>query len=273
MKTDLDLVKQMEYVLERGLKLALCILTEKRGSGPREPGAKMVVVEDGQTFGTIGGGGFERALLKEALRAIKEGKPRKVIFSLTKEEKPDAIKTGLICGGEVEVFIDVMEPKPKLIIIGAGHVAKPLATFATHLGFDIVVVDDNEKLASKEQFPMAKEIIAGEYKEILDRVNVSQRDFVVIVHGEPEHDYLALEKMIRKKPFYIGLMGSKTKVNKLLERLKKEGVKDEELKLLHAPIGLDIGAQTPEEIAISILAEIIAEKREPKILRFKSSQG
>ncbi|MEM2163173.1 MAG: XdhC/CoxI family protein [Candidatus Bathyarchaeia archaeon] len=264
MKTDLDIIKQIERILEKGLRLALCILVDKRGSGPREPGAKMLVVEDGQTFGTIGGGSFERALVKEALRTIEDGKPRKVIFSLTEEGGEKAIKTGLICGGEVEVFIDIMEPKLKLVIIGAGHVAEPLTIFATHLGFDVIVVDDNEKLASKERFPMAKEIITGKYKEILDRINVSQRDFVVIVYGEPEHDYLALEKMVRKKPFYIGLMGSKTKVNKLLERLKKEGVSDEELKSLHAPVGLDIGAQTPEEIAISILAEIIAEKRGAK---------
>ncbi|MEM2455270.1 MAG: XdhC/CoxI family protein [candidate division WOR-3 bacterium] len=265
METDLDLIKQIECTLERGLRLALCILVEKRGSGPREPGAKMVVVEDGQTFGTIGGGSFERALIKEALRTIEDGKPRKIIFSLMEEERErGTVKTGLICGGEVEVFIDVMEPKPKLIIIGAGHVAKPLAKFAIHLGFDIIVVDDNEKLASKERFPMAREIITGEYKEILDKVNVSQRDFVVIVYGEPEHDYLALEKMVQKKPFYIGLLGSKTKVNRLLERLREEGVSDEELKPLHAPIGLEIGAQTPEEIAISILAEIIAEKRRAK---------
>lgn len=261
MGADLDIVKRIEYFLERGLRLALCILVDKRGSGPREPGAKMVVVEDGQTFGTIGGGDFERILVKEALRAIEKGKPRKVIFSLREEGKEGAIKTGLICGGEVEVFIDVMEPKPKLIIIGAGHVAESLATFAAHLGFDIIVVDDNEKLASRERFPMAKEIITGEYGEILDKINISQRDFVVIVYGEPEHDYLALKKIIQKKPFYAGLMGSRIKVNKLIERLKSEGISDEELKSLHAPVGLNIGAQTPEEIAISILAEIIAEKR------------
>lgn len=258
---DIDLIKQIEAALSRRLRVALCTLIEKRGSGPREPGAKMVVFEDGRTIGTIGGGSFERALIREALNAIRAGKSRKVVFSLSEETGNGIIKTGLICGGEVEVFIDVMEPNPRLVIIGSGHVAEMLAKIASLLNFDITIVCEDEKLANRDRFPMAKDIITGDFKEVLRRIDVTGRDFVVIVHGDPEHDYLALLEVIQKRPFYIGLMGSKTKVSKLIERLKEVGVGDEELKPLHAPVGLNIGARTPEEIAISIIAEIIAERR------------
>lgn len=258
---DIDLIKQIDSALSRGLRVALCTLIEKRGSGPREPGAKMVIFEDGRAFGTIGGGGFERVLIREALDAIRVGRSRKVVFSLSEEAGNGVIKTGLICGGEVEVFIDVMEPNPRLIIIGSGHVAEMLAKIAALLNFDIIIICDDEKLANRDRFPMAKDIITGDFKEALRRIDVTGRDFVVIVHGEPEHDYLALVEMIRKRPFYIGLMGSKIKIGRLIERLKGMGVSDEELESLHAPVGLNIGAKTPGEIAISIIAEIIAEKR------------
>jgi xanthine dehydrogenase accessory factor len=264
MTTDVRLLKEGVRLLENGKKIALCTIIEKRGSGPRDVGAKIIVSEDGEVIGTIGGGNFERALLNEALEALKEDKPRKVVFSLHEGAREGTIKTGLICGGELTVFIDIIEPEPRLILIGAGHVAQPLAKMAGITGFDIVIVDDNEELASKERFPMAQEIITGKFDEVLDKIEVKPRDFVVIVHGEPEHDYLALEKVIRKKPAYVGLLGSKAKVAKLIKRLREAGISDEDLKILHAPVGLDIGAQTPEEIAVSILAEIILNRRKKK---------
>jgi xanthine dehydrogenase accessory factor len=248
-------------LLECGKKVALCIIVEKVGSGPRDIGGKMIVSEDGQTIGTIGGGNLERALINISFKALREGKPKKAVFSLHKGGKEGTIETGLICGGELTMFIDVIEPKHRLILIGAGHVAWPLAKLADIVGFSLVVVDDNEELANRERFPMAEEIITGNFNEILDKIEVDSRDFVVIVHGEPDHDCLALEKIIKKRPAYVGLLGSKAKVTTLIKRLKETGINDEDLKLLHAPVGLDIGAQTPEEIGISILAEIISERR------------
>jgi len=261
MTTDVEILKMLMQFLESGKKVALSIVIEKKGSGPRGPGAKMIVSEDGQTFGTIGGGKLETVLINESLKTIEEGKPKKAIFSLSKEGRGEAIKTGLICGGELTIFIDVIEPKPKLILIGAGHIAIPLAKIADIVGFDIAVVDDNGKLANKDRFPMAKEIITGNFNEILDKIEVKPRDFVVVVHGEPEHDYLALEKTIKMKPAFVGLLGSKAKAATLIKRLKEAGISEADLKPLHAPLGLDIGAQTAEEIAVSILAEIIKERR------------
>ncbi len=261
MTTDTELLREMERLLDVGKKVALCTIVEKVGSGPRDIGAKMIVSEEGKTVGTIGGGNLERALIDEALEALRRGKPRKVVFSLRKGGKEGTIETGLICGGDLTIFIDVVEPKQRLIIIGAGHVALPLAKLAGVLGFRLTVMDDNQELANKERYPMAEKIITGNFIEILDDVEVGPGDLVVVVYGEPEHDYMALEKIIKRKPAYVGLLGSRAKATELVKRLKEAGVSDECFKVLHAPIGLDIGAQTPEEIGVSILAEIISEGR------------
>jgi xanthine dehydrogenase accessory factor len=258
--SDVEILKGAICLLDRGRRVTLCTIIEKKGSGPRDIGGKMVVSEDGETIGTIGGGNLERALINESLKALREGKPTKAVFSLHKGGGEEAVETGLICGGDLTIFIDVIEPKHRLILIGAGHVAWPLAKLADIVGFSLVVVDDNEELANRERFPTA-EVITGNFNEILDKLEVGPRDFVVIVHGEPEHDYLALEKIIKKRPAYVGLLGSKAKATTLVKRLKEAGISDEDLKLLHAPVGLDIGAQTPEEIGISILAEVINERR------------
>ena len=262
MVTNVDVLEKVVDFLKSGKRVALCTVVEKRGSGPRDVGAKIVVSEDGEVVGTIGGGNMERILIGEALKSLKEGKSRKVVFSLHEDiEREGVIKTGLICGGEITIFIDVIEPKPRLIIIGSGHIGYPLAKLADILGFEIVIVDDNKELATEDRFPMAKEILVGDFLEVLDKIEVRPHDYVVIVYGEPEHDYLALKKMIEKGVHYVGLLGSRVKVAKFKERLKKEGVSEEIFKSLYAPVGLDIGAQTPEEISISILAQIIKIRR------------
>jgi xanthine dehydrogenase accessory factor len=264
MPTDLELLSEAARLLERGKSVALCTVVEKKGSGPRDVGAKMLVEEDGKNFGTIGGGNVERALVKESLKAIKEHKSKKVTFNLNKNASEGTVGTGMICGGEITVLADVIEPTPRLIIVGTGHVAKPLAKLASTVGFNVVVVDDERKRASKEQFPMAESIIFGDYTQILSTFEVNPKDSIVIANGEPEHDYAALKNLIQKKSAYIGLLGSKTKAKILTERLRTEGVEEACVKRLHAPLGLDIGAQTPEEIGISILAEIIQTQRKTR---------
>jgi xanthine dehydrogenase accessory factor len=261
MTTDLEILKDGTRLLESGIRLALCTIIEKKGSGPRDLGAKMIVKENGETFGTIGGGTLEKALINESIKALKEAKSRKVVFNLTRDKKEGTVETGLICGGELTLFIDVIEPRPRLLIIGSGHVAWPLARLADIVGFRLTILDDNPKLASKERFPMSERILTGDFAEKLDELQVGAKDLVVIVHGEPEHDYIALKKMVEKKPAYLGLLGSRTKVVTLVKRLRAEGIDERSIEALHAPLGLDIGAQTPEEIGISILAEIIQLER------------
>jgi xanthine dehydrogenase accessory factor len=261
MASDLDILNEATRLLRKGTRLALCTVVEKKGSGPREVGAKMIVTEDGVTYGTIGGGNFERALISECMKAIREHKSRTVTFNMTAGKKEGEIETGLICGGELTVLVDVMEPDSRLVIVGSGHVALPLAKLAEIAGFRIVIVDEDNKAANKERFPMAEKIITGDLSKALRDLDVGSNDFIVIAHGEPEHDYVALKEAIEKKPVYVGLLGSQTKVATLVQRLRKQGISEKQLNVLHAPLGLDIGAQTPGEIGVSAVAEIIKCKR------------
>ncbi|MGZ4912996.1 MAG: XdhC family protein [Halobacteriota archaeon] len=261
MTADVDMLTEAMRLLEQGMRLALCTIIEKQGSGPRDIGTKMIVREDGITYGTIGGGTLERALVDECVKTLQERTVRTITFNLTGGERAGTVATGLICGGQMVVFIDVLEPDPRLIIVGSGHVALPLARLADVVGFGVTIIDDDAERANEGCFPMAETIVVGDFTNVVSEFKVRPDDFVVIAHGNPERDYAALKAIAEKKPAYIGLLGSKTKVAHLVKRLQWDGISVEELTMLHAPVGVTIGAQTPEEIGISILAEIIQHKR------------
>ena len=250
----------MTRLLGEGRGAVLCTLIEKTGSGPRDVGAKMLVDPDGGTFGTIGGGGMERRLVVEALDALMEGRPRTLTFALGVEPGEGAVAVDSKCGGEVKIFLDVVKPDPRLIVVGSGHIAKPLAELAHMAGFEVTVVDD-ASTATRERFPTAREIRAGPFREELDRVEVRPFDFVAIVHGETGSELAALRSMLRRGPAYIGLLGSRNKAAEHRGRLLAEGFKRDEVEAVRAPIGLDIGAETPEEIAVSIVSELIRARR------------
>ncbi|MEM4727997.1 MAG: XdhC family protein [Candidatus Bathyarchaeia archaeon] len=257
--SDVEILRRLTDLLEGGRPAALCTLIEKRGSAPRGVGAKMIVDADGNSYGTIGGGDMERKIVKEALEAIREGRPRVLSFALGVEPGEGAIPVESMCGGEVRVFIDVLRPEPKLIIIGSGHIAKPLATLAEIVGLEAIVVDDAET-ATAERFPKVRELRTGPFERELEELKVRPSDFVAIVHGDERHELEALRRMLGKTG-YIGLLGSRRKAEAHKRRLMEMGFNEEDVRRIHAPIGLDIGATTPEEIAISIMAEIIRERR------------
>jgi len=261
MSTPTDILGQASKFLKERKKVALCTVMEKIGSGPAELGKKIVVAEDGEVIGTIGGGEFERKVKEEALNAIKKGKSKSLKFSLYGGAKKDEVDTGLWCGGTTTVFVDVIEPSPKLIIVGSGHIALPTYKVAELLGFDITVVDDERSTLTKDRFQNAKRIYRADFKKVLKEVKVDERTFVAIVHGEPKHDLAAMRRFIRERTAYLGLLGSPRKVARLKEILRKEGVPEKAIKRIHAPIGIDIGAGTPEEIAVSIAAELIKERK------------
>jgi len=264
MTSDVDILTEARRVLENGKQLALCTVIEKKGSGPREVGTKLIVRENGATYGTIGGGALEKALVDACTEAFGDGKGRTVTFDMAGDGRQGTIETGLMCGGQMTVFIDIIEPDTRLIIVGSGHVALALAQLAEIIGLGVTIIDDDAERAIEERFPMAESVITGDFASALQELNVYPDDFVVIAHGEPEHDYIALTTLAAKKPAYIGLLGSRTKVANLMQRLQTDGISAGELAILHAPAGVAIGAQTPEEIGISILAEVI---------RYKRSQG
>lgn len=246
-------------LLARGRGAVLCTLIHKEGSGPRDPGAKMLITDEGKTLGTIGGGGMERLLVKEALEALREGRPRTLHFALGVPPREGMIPIDSKCGGEVKVFMDVVKPDPRLIIMGSGLIAQAVARYARDCGFQVIVVDDAET-AKEENFPGVT-LVNDPYPDSLKRVDVRPSDYVAVLHGETPFELAALRHAVEARPAYVGLLGSANKARKHREQLAKEGFDGKVLDAIHGPIGLEINAETPEEIAVSIVAEIIREKR------------
>jgi xanthine dehydrogenase accessory factor len=217
----------------------------------------MLVWADGRTVGTIGGGCYENDAFWKARDAIATGKPALLHYELNDDF---AQENGLICGGRMDVHIDPLAPSPRLFIIGAGHVGYQLARVAADVGFKIHVVDDREKFASAERFPNA-ELLVEPIPEWLQRADLPPSAYVVVVTRGHQHDLEAMRALAARDLKYLGLIGSRAKVARIYEALLAEGMPPECLQRVHAPIGLDIGAVTPAEIAISILAELIAVAR------------
>lgn len=245
-------------LMANGERFVLVTVVGTRGSVPREIGAKMIVREGRRIFGTIGGGSIEALAISESSSVLKEGKSRVVRYSLGKGE---ATETGMICGGEMELLLDPIQGKPTLLIAGGGHIALPLVRLGSMLGFRVVVIDDREEYANRERFPEADTVICQEFSDALSEVRITPITYIVIVTRGHVYDKLVLKHTITSKAAYVGMIGSRTKVRTILENLRKEGIPEHTIRRVHAPIGLDIGAETPEEIAVSIMAEIVKLRR------------
>jgi xanthine dehydrogenase accessory factor len=244
--------------LKRGEAVTLVTVVRARGSTPQRVGAKMLVFADGRTIGTIGGGCYENDAFWKAREALVSGKPSLQHYELNDDF---AQENGLVCGGQMDVHIDPLEPTPHLFIVGAGHVGWHLARLATDAGFRIHVIDDREKFASRDRFPDAEEVIAEPIPGWLHRADLPVSAYVVVVTRGHTHDLEAMRALAARDLKYLGLIGSRAKVRRIYDHLTDEGLPRECLDRVHAPIGLDIGAVTPAEIAISILAELIAVRR------------
>lgn len=243
--------------LRLGDAVALVTVVRAQGSTPQRAGAKMLVWADGRTVGTIGGGCYENDAFGKAREAIRSGRPSLVHYELNDDF---AQENGLICGGRMDVHIDPLAPSPQLYIIGAGHVAFHLARAAADAGFHIHVVDDREKFANQERFPGA-DITVSPITEWLAAAEVPASAYVAIVTRGHQNDLDAVRALAPREVRYLGLIGSRAKVVRIYDALRDEGFTDDRRAHIHAPIGLDIGAVTPAEIAISILAELIAVRR------------
>ena len=243
--------------LERGESAALVTIVSTTGSTPQRVGAKMLVFADGRIVGTIGGGCYENDAFWKARDAIAQRKPLLLHYELSDDF---AQETGLICGGQMDVYIEPIEPSPALYIIGAGHVGFHLARIAHEVGFRVHVADDREKFANAERFPHAAEIVVDDIPSWIARVNLPPQSYVVIVTRGHTNDLEALRALAPRELRYLGLIGSRAKVARIYDALTADRMPAELLERVHAPIGLDIGAVTPQEIAVSILAELIAVK-------------
>jgi xanthine dehydrogenase accessory factor len=218
----------------------------------------MLVFADGRTLGTIGGGCYENDAFWKARDAIASGRPSMLHYELNDDF---AQENGLVCGGQMDVHIDPLEPTPRLYIIGAGHVGWHLGRLAVEAGFRVHVVDDREKFANRERFPEADDVVAEPIPEWLARTEIPPSAFVVVVTRGHRYDLDAMRVLAPRELRYLGLIGSRAKVRRIYDFLQEEGLPPACLERVHAPIGLDIGAVTPAEIAVSIAAELIAVRR------------
>lgn len=245
--------------LARGEDVALVTIVRANGSTPQRVGAKMLVFADGRVVGTIGGGCYENDALWKARETLKTRKAATVRYELADDF---AEETGLICGGQMEVFIEPIEPAPALYIFGAGHVGFYLGRVAHEAGFEVHVIDDREKFANRDRFPDATEVVADDIPAWLGRATIPASAYAVIVTRGHRNDLDAVRALAPRGLRYLGLIGSRAKVKRIYDALVDEAsVSPEHLAHIHAPIGLDIGAITPQEIAVSILAELIAVRR------------
>lgn len=244
--------------LDAGRAAVLCTLVHKEGSGPRDPGSKMLVTSGGEAHGTIGGGGMERRLIDEALEALKTGKPRVIHFALGVPAREGMVSVNSKCGGEVKIFMDVLKPEPRLVIMGSGLIAQAAARYSRDCGFRVTVVDDADT-ATPENFP-GVELVNDAYPESLNELEIRAGDYVAVLHGETEYELAALRHAVVAGPAFIGLLGSGNKAREHRRQLKMEGYDPGTVDAIRGPIGLEIGAETPEEIAVSIVAELIQSK-------------
>ncbi|MBX3470633.1 MAG: XdhC family protein [Planctomycetes bacterium] len=242
---------------ESGRAGLLATVVAIRGSSPGALGSKMLLTEDGQAVGTVGGGCIDGQVWAEMPDVLATERPRQITVDLTEQDDPEH---GLICGGRVDVFLEPILTT-HLVICGSGHIALALARLAAPLDFRVTVLDDRPQFLNAERFPGAR-LILGEFDDTLARWRAPRGAFVAVVTRGHRHDQACLEWALRQDaPRYVGLVGSRAKIRKLLLRARERGLPEEQLEAVRAPIGLDIGSVTVEEIALSVAAELVAVRR------------
>lgn len=238
---------------EKGEPVALATVVRARGSVPRHSGAKMLVYSDGRIQGTIGGGEMESRVVQEALAALADGRTRFIPYALVDPAQGDPG----VCGGEMEIFVEPYLPPATVFIVGCGHVGQAVAHLAHWLGFRVVVTDDRAELANAAVIPQADVYLPGSIADALEASPITVKTYVILVTRNINVDRAALNRLLQTPAAYIGVMGSKRRWTETQKLLLADGITEADLARIHSPIGLELQAETPEEIAVSILAEII----------------
>ena len=254
----MDICQEIVSLRQAGRRAALATITNVRGSIPSFQTSKMLVRDDGSILGTIGGGCVEAEVWQAAREVMEQEKPRTLSFNLNQNPKYDA---GLVCGGTLEVFIEPILPVPVLYLFGAGHVAYNAFKVARTAGFDVVVIDDRETYANRERFSDAREIIADDFEQACARLTLNESAYIVIVTRGHRDDMRVLRWAVQTPARYVGMIGSRRKTISIYKELEKEGLDAALFERVSSPVGVDIGAVTPEEIAVAIVAEMIAFRR------------
>jgi xanthine dehydrogenase accessory factor len=253
-----DIYEEILKIKAGGGSAALATIIGAEGSTPRETGAKMLVREGGTIFGTVGGGCLEGRVIEEAIKVIREEKPHTFHYDLTGTE---AAGVGMICGGVLDIYIEPIIPTPAVFIFGGGHISLFVSKISAMAGFQVAVIDDRAEFASTERFPEAEKVIAEEFFRAFPQLKVNRSSYLVIVTRGHVYDRDVLEWALNTEAGYIGMIGSKNKIRDVYKSLEEKGVSREKLQSVHAPIGLDIGALTPEEIAVAIVGQMIQVRR------------
>lgn len=260
------IIKAISDAIENGKEVAVVTILEVKGSSPGKEGSMMAVFPDESIIGTVGGGALEYNLIQESLKAIKENKSYEKTFELTEKGS-----LHMKCGGFVRVYIKVFAKREKLLIMGGGHLGLELYKLGKYLNKYTVIFDDRKEFANKERFPEADEIILGNMEESVNNYSIDKNSYIVIVTRGHENDKQCLKAILNQKenPKYIGMVGSRGKVLSTYKELLNEGYSKEKLKDIYSPIGLDIGSSEPKEIALGIIAEILAVKNQKKSIHMR----
>jgi xanthine dehydrogenase accessory factor len=254
----MDIYLEIARLRKEGRKAALATIIQVQGSIPSYESSKILIRDDGSILGTVGGGCVEAEVWSVAQEVMRDQKPRRLHFNLNANPEYD---NGLICGGSLDIFVEPILATPTLYLFGGGHVSLYVAKVASVAGFDVVVIDDRVTFASQERFPEAVETHAGPWEETFPKLKVNEFSYLVLVTRGHKGDLTCLRWALTTPARYIGMIGSKRKFIEISKVLESEGTPAEKLERVHSPVGLDIGALTPEEIAVAIVAEMIAVRR------------
>ena len=266
-----DIYEEIVSLRARGIRAALAIIIAHEGAAPRKDAVKMLIGEDGHQTGNVGGGLVEADVIRHAKEVIDTGKPKLLSFDLS---GIDHDERALVCGGSMQIYIDPVLPDPELVIFGAGHVGKAVAEAAAAAGFRVSVFDDRAKYATEERFPGAKVVLvkgSENWEAELGGLNLTNSSYIFVATQRPKTDRICLRRALLSPARYIGMLGSLTKTKILLEALQKEGVDPTQFSRIFIPAGLDIGSETPEEIAASIVPELIAARKNLDVRRLRDA--
>lgn len=236
----------------------MATIVQRLGSTPRKDHAKMLVLDNGSSFGSVGGGCVEAEVWQRAQAVMQSERSEILRYELT---ETDVENEGLVCGGSVEIFVEPIVPDPKVILMGAGHVARSIADIAHRAGFQVSVLDDRDSFANRERFPEAEEVVAAGFASGLNKITITDNSFILVVTRGHKYDQVALEQAVQTKARYVGLLGSRRKVQIIVHNLLDKGIPAASFMKLYAPIGVEIGSENPEEIAVSTVAELIAVRK------------
>ncbi|MFB0520898.1 MAG: XdhC family protein [Desulfatiglandales bacterium] len=254
-----DIFEEIVRIRSEGGSAALATVIKANGSTPRGEGSKMLIRADGAILGSIGGGSLEAKVCREAMDVMREARPKVLHFNLTGEE---VAEEGMLCGGNMDIFVEPIVAQPTVYIFGAGHVSFSISKIAKMVGFKVAVVDNRTEFANTNRFPEADEILIEDLSGIFSKLKINRLSYIVIVTRGHQFDEQILEWAVKTEADYIGMIGSRKKKEAVFSHLQCKGVSKKLLEGVHAPIGIDINAETPEEIAVSIMAEIIKVRRE-----------